>query len=630
MHRLLQRQLKKFAKSLKHQKQLASFLDAIDNAYRQSDEDRKLLERSLEITSQELVERNLDLKKQLANLRCSEMELTRALSLLRSTLEVSMEAVLVIDPSGKPTIYNNNFLDLCGLRPNQMENITSHELYCSIECLLKTPNKFAIQRQHFINSSKLSSMTHKLRNGRVIEVKAAPHKQVGLIWSFRDISEKYQQEERITHQAHHDSLTGLPNRVLLNDRINQATRKLIRRKTRMALFYLDLDGFKKINDSLGHEAGDCILIVAAKRLQEAVRDEDTVGRIGGDEFVVLLEEIDSHKDVVLIANKLLNVFATPIQYKKHELYITTSIGIALFPDDGLDTSMLLKNADIALYKAKDEGRNRFHFFTASLERLAKHRMSIEMKLRQAVANKAFEIYYQPEFQIKDGKLIGFEALIRWPTPDGFITPDTFIPIAESTGLILPLGDWIIIEVCKQLKRWEKEGFSGFSVAVNLSPRQFQHQDIFHSVMSCLQQHELSPKALAIEITENMIIDNVETASRMLSKFQQFGIKVCMDDFGTGYASLNYLKNLPIDVLKIDRSFIHDMTESKQNRAIAASIISLGHNLGHKIIAEGVETEKQLHVLGELHCDIAQGFLLGRPLPAEKTTMKQSSVIHKWK
>jgi len=417
------------------------------------------------------------------------------------------------------------------------------------------------------------------------------------------------------HQAHHDALTGLPNRLLLLDRIEHAVERAKRDGGKLAIFYLDLDNFKHINDSLGHGAGDQLLIHVAQQLTQALREGDTIARLGGDEFVVLAEDMETQTEVIYLAETLLNALKEPLIYQQQPLFSSTSIGIALYPNDGQEAGHLLKNADSALYQAKDEGRNRFHFFTDSLERLAQHRLAIETQLRGAVQQGNFEMHYQPEFRLSDGHLIGFEALLRWPTADGYTPPDTFIPIAESTGLIVPLGEWIIDYVCQQLARWRRAGHDNFYVAINLSAKQFRHQDIFQQVIECLKKYQLPHRMLAIEITESMVINDLDKACTMLRQFQQAGIKVCMDDFGTGYSSLNYLKQLPIDVLKIDRSFIDEISGSKQSRAIVSSIISLGQNLEQEVIAEGVETDAQLQVLTELGCDLVQGYLLGKPLPA---------------
>lgn len=616
MHRLLARQLKKHLQDAALREQLDDFLQSVDSAYRQADEDRKLLEHSIEMASQELFERNQDLKQRLEQQRNTQDELSHTLHLMSSTLESSLESVVVIDSKDQPVVFNQNFLSLMGLTEAQLRQLRAADLYLRISSLMQDPRALYLQHQR-VTVDSTSSATHELYDGRVIECDVTWDTEIGYLWSFRDITERFRQEEHILHQAHHDALTGLPNRLLLLDRIEHAIERAKRDDHKLAIFYLDLDNFKHINDSLGHEAGDQLLMHVAKQLTQALRQEDTIARLGGDEFVVLAEDLGTQAEVIHLAELLLDALKEPLTYEQQPLFTSTSIGIALYPSDGEKAGKLLKNADTALYQAKDDGRNRFHFFTDSLERLAQHRLAIETKLRSAVMQGNFEMHYQPEFRLSDGHLIGFEALLRWPTEEGFTPPDTFIPIAESTGLIVPLGEWIIENVCQQLAHWKRAGLDDFYVAINLSAKQFRHQDIFAQVIARLKKYDLPHRMLAIEITESMVIDDIDQACTMLRQFQQAGIKVCMDDFGTGYSSLNYLKQLPIDVLKIDRSFIDEISDSKQSRAIVSSIISLGQNLEQEVIAEGVETEAQLQVLTELGCDLVQGYLLGKPLPAPK-------------
>ncbi|NRB40902.1 MAG: EAL domain-containing protein [Pseudomonadales bacterium] len=628
MHRLLNQQLKEFIPE-DVKLSLHEFFAAIDASYTEADEAQALLQHSLDTTSKNLEARNRDLKAQLDKQHKTQIELNQTLDLMRSTLEASMEAVLVIDSIGKPIVFNDNFLRLWNLSRHELEISDAEKIYQAVEFHLVNNDHFCMQVQRLqrgsYNHGHKTSETYELLDGRVVECDGIIDEHVGTVWSFREITEKYRQEERILHQAHHDGLTGLPNRVLLNDRVAHAIGKSQRKNGSMALFYLDLDGFKNINDSLGHDAGDYLLISVAQRLKDATRIEDTVARVGGDEFVILLEETAGQQNIICIAERVLEALQEPVVYRQHELYTSTSIGVALFPGDGQTTAELSKNADIALYQAKKEGKNRFHFFTASLERMAKHRLSIETQLRAAVKKGDFELYYQPEYDLNDGRLLGVEALIRWSHQGRFIPPDTFIPIAESTGLILAIGEWVMEHACRQSLKWRKAGFTDFYIAINLSPKQFQQGDIFQQTMACLHKHKLPPQALAIEITEGMAIDNLQQVSTLLNKFRQAGIKVCMDDFGTGYSSLNYLKMLPIDILKIDRSFVQDLTESSQNIAIATSIIALGHNLGHSVLAEGIETVEQLNILKRAGCDIGQGYLFAKPMPAKEILFNHPTV-----
>ncbi|MCG8668429.1 MAG: EAL domain-containing protein [Pseudomonadales bacterium] len=598
-------------------KKLEGFLAAINEDYEKSDDAILGLKHSFDLSDEELKVQCQQLTEELAQAKSNEDELKRYLDLVKATLESSQDGVLVVDTSNDPIVFNENFINMWSIQQAWVENSKARDIYEILRVQLKTPSQFLelLKKVKDVPGSS-GTKSYSLKDTRVVETYVVNIKDVGLIWRFRDISEKCKQEELIRYQAYHDDLTNLPNRSLFNDRLSHALKKRTRDRAKLAIFYMDLDGFKTINDSLGHAVGDSLLMQVAKRLVETLRDDDTVARLGGDEFVVLMEEVISHADVVRLAERVLQVVQKPFYLEGQELYISTSIGVSLFPDDGDTEELLVRNADIAMYKAKDQGRNCFHFYTTALERLAKHRLSLETKLRAAVKSGAFELYYQPKICLHNMKLKGFEALLRWYDEEqGFIGPDTFIPIAESTGLILAIGEWVIEEACRQAKIWVEQGFDDIYIAINLSAKQFQKPDLIDQVLKTIDDSGIERKHLAVEITESMVMHNVNGAAASLKRFQDEGVLVCMDDFGTGYSSLNYLKTLPIDVLKIDRTFIKDVTESADDRAIASSIITLGHNLGLKVVAEGVETEEHVEFLREHKCDIAQGYHYGRPLPA---------------
>ncbi|MFZ5586362.1 MAG: bifunctional diguanylate cyclase/phosphodiesterase [Thermodesulfobacteriota bacterium] len=433
---------------------------------------------------------------------------------------------------------------------------------------------------------------------------------------FHDITEIKRSEEKIKHQAYHDALTGLPNRQLFNDRLEVALARARRNRTQVAVMFLDLDHFKTINDSLGHAVGDLLLQGVAQRLSEAVRQEDTVSRLGGDEFIMILPDVDDADDAVAVAGRIIESLEKPFTLRGHDLYITSSVGITIFPNDGGDLETLVKNADMAMYLAKEEGRNTFRLFTPAMNERARHRQELLGKLRKALERGEFLVYYQPQVDLGSGRVAGMEALVRWQTQDGrLILPGQFIPLAEETGLIVPIGEWVLEEACRQAAAWVRAGHSHLRLAVNLSARQFNQPGLVEIVGGILERTGLPPGRLELEITESTVMTNLEAAADILRRLHERGVKLALDDFGTGHSSLYYLKHFSIDVLKIDRSFIVDLPEDQDAAAIAEAVVSMARSLGLKVLAEGVETEAQLDFLRALGCDQVQGFIFSRPLPA---------------
>jgi diguanylate cyclase (GGDEF)-like protein/PAS domain S-box-containing protein len=432
-----------------------------------------------------------------------------------------------------------------------------------------------------------------------------------------DISEFKKTEKMLQQQAHFDMLTNLPNRTLMFDRFKQSVRIARRQQLNIAAMLIDLDRFKEVNDTLGHDAGDQLLIEVSKRLSYTVRESDTVARMGGDEFFVILPEIGSANDAAHIAQKFLNILTAPFLIQGHELFISASIGIAFYPTDGDDTESLVKHADTAMYHAKAQGKNNYKFFTEDINKSTVERFVLETRFRQALDKLEFNLNYQPKIDVKSGKISGMEALLRWYHPDqGSVQPSLFIPLAEETGLVLPLGEWALREACRQNKAWQDEGLRPLRISVNLSARQFRKRDLILTVKEILNDTGLEAKYLMLEITETTVIENVEETIETLNQFRDMGIGVSIDDFGTGYSSLNYLNKFPLDELKIDGSFIADLS-NKENRKVVSAIIALGHGLNHKIVAEGVETKEQLDFLIEGECNEIQGYYLSRPLTSEK-------------
>lgn len=427
-----------------------------------------------------------------------------------------------------------------------------------------------------------------------------------------------QRTAELNHHANHDAITDLPNRILFEDRLSQALVHARSHQQNVAMLFLALDRFKKIHDTLGHAVGCQLLRDAAQRLSGCLNNGSTIARFEGDEFALLLTQADGTKaeDVVEIVYKINESFKLPFALDDHEVFVTSSIGIGLYPDDGMDAPTLLKNVGAALYRAKEQGGNNYHFYTADMNAKALKRLTLESNLRRAVERSEFKVYYQPQISIPSGEIVGMEALVRWQHPDlGLVAPNEFIPLAEDTGLIVPIGEWVLQTACAQNKAWQLEGYDLLSLSVNLSARQFQQQDLSRVINRILLETTLDPHFLELELTESSIMKNAESAILMLDMLKTMGVRISIDDFGTGYSSLGYLKRLPIDILKIDSSFVRDVTTKADDATLVEAIVRLAHNLRLKVVAEGVETEEQLNFLSHLGCDAWQGFLYSKPVPA---------------
>ena len=429
---------------------------------------------------------------------------------------------------------------------------------------------------------------------------------------------KEQLEELLKKLVHYDTVTQLPNRAFFEDRLTQAVAFAKATNQSLGVLFISLDQFKKVNDSLGHGPGDVLLREFAERLKSCIGDSDTVARFGGDEFALLRTQIDGTNDVIETIGALSQVLKFSFDLPGHELFATASVGVSLFPIDGEDCQTLLKNAGAALYRAKKSGGANYQFFTADMHELATKRLDLESSLRRAIRNEEFLLHYQPRVSVDSLAITGVEALVRWQHPQlGLISPSEFIPLAEDTGLIVPIGEWVLRTACLQARRWRDEGFAPIPVAVNISARQFHDQDLSQTVITILEETGLSPKYLELELTESSIMQNAEFAAGMLTRLKNMGINISIDDFGTGFSSLASLKRLPIDALKIDQSFVREATTDTDDAALVMAIITLAHNLRLKVIAEGVETEEQLRFLQLLRCDEIQGNFFSRALPAEK-------------
>ena len=530
------------------------------------------------------------------------------------------EGIMVTDEEGNLTLVNDAFTEITG--------------YTSSDVLGKNPRLLKSSKQDTQFYKKMwadilekdswqGEIWNTNKKGKVypswLTITALydddPNYASHYIGVFSDITQHKEDEEEIRYLAHYDALTSLPNRVLLDDRIKQSISFSQRSHHSFAVMFLDLDHFKNVNDSLGHHVGDLMLIDVANRLMTVIREEDTVSRLGGDEYVLLLQETNA-TGAAAVAQKISRSISEPFILEGSELTISPSIGIAIYPTDGNTPSKLLQAADSAMYQAKDSGRNRFQFFTKELFKSASRRLEIDNALRGAIDRHELELYYQPQIDINSGVLIGCEALLRWKHPQlGQVSPGEFIPIAEDSGQIVSIDRWVLFRAARQMADWQKKGILDFTVAVNLSANQFHHQDLLALVRDALGEYSLSANNLELELTEGLMMNDVEGAIKIINKLHEEGIKLSIDDFGTGYSSLSYLKRFQIDKLKIDQSFVRDITTDPNDVSIVNTVVALADSLGLKTIAEGVETEEQQEFLQNIGCDEVQGYLHSKPLPA---------------
>ena len=442
----------------------------------------------------------------------------------------------------------------------------------------------------------------------------------------RTVPVQEHENKKVTYLAYHDVLTDLPNRYLFNDRLRHAIAQAEREKYQLAIMFLDLDNFKQVNDTIGHKAGDQLLQGVAERLRESVRRTDTitrpktegsetmVARLGGDEFTLLLAKISNIRDPATVARRILNSLAEPFMLGAHEVFASASIGIAVFPTDGRDVDTLLKHADVAMYHAKESGRNNYQYYSESMNRFTLERFEIENKLRKALEGNEFMLFYQPQIEIRTGKMIGVEALIRWLQPDLVLTrPSEFIPLAEETGLIIPIGEWVLRTACMQSQAWQKAGLEPMRMTVNVSGIQFRQADFLDMVAEVLRNTRMDPRNLQLELTESTVMKDIESTVNKLHTLQDMGIRISIDDFGTGYSSLNYLKRFPLSTLKIDYSFIREVSTSTTDQSIVKAIVDLAHNFNLSVVAEGVETRPQLAFLRDRRCLGMQGHLVCPPV-----------------
>lgn len=578
-------------------------------------------------------EQNQKLTLQNELLTATNLKLAESVNLLVATLEATADGILVLDSRGKVLRYNQKFLNLLGIAEMVSQEKNNDRIIDIIDLSLQ---QLSTSYACNIDPDTHQSFSHlndycllKLKNGKVLECYSQIQKlkniDSNIVWSFRDVTERQKAEQTIKHQAFHDSLTGLANRSFFDYQLADELKKSQASDRKLAVLFFDLDRFKNINDTLGHAFGDRLLQEVVKRLKISIRDEDIVSRWGGDEFTILLPKIKGLDDAIAIAKRILKGLQPSFHVGNHRLHITSSIGIAVYPDHGTDSDTLLKNADAALYKAKDQGRNNYQHYNQNLNSQGEKLLQLENKLRYALAQREFVLYYQPIVDVVTGRIIKMEALIRWQNDTfGLIPPDSFIPLAEENGLIIPIGKWVLKQACLQNKYWQQNGFPWLKVSVNLSPKQFQEPNLVYKLLKILQKTNLKPSDLELEITETVTIQNGNAAKTILNKLDSGGISLSMDDFGTGYSSLSYLKQFPFNTLKIDRFFVQNALNNPEDQAIIKAIVHLGKGLNISVVAEGIETEESKNFLQTLGCRYMQGYYFSRPVPAkEATTLLQN-------
>ncbi|HVL02534.1 MAG TPA: EAL domain-containing protein [Dongiaceae bacterium] len=570
----------------------------------------------------------IGVQNDVSNRIAMELERKETESRFRALYDNSLDGICYYSLEGRCISANRAYCDLLGMAPKEVLNVHYDDI---------TPEKWheldrkVVEEQLFVRGfTDLYEKEYIRKDGHIIpvSVRATLHydadgKPVAIWGIIRDISEYRnaidrlrENEAHMEYLAYHDSLTSMPNRLLFQDRVEKALERAKRNGKKVALMLLDLDRFKNINDSLGHDMGDRFLKEISTRIQHTIREVDTAARIGGDEFVIVMENFSDIGNVTAVANKLLKTLSVPISIQQHELYATASIGISIYPEDGQDVETLMKAADAAMYRAKDKGKNNFHYYTDDINKRTFELLLLENDLRRALDQNQLFVAYQPQFSLKHGELVGIEALMRWQHPArGLLSPALFIPLAEETGLIEPLGRWMLRASCVQIKSWLDRGYFLGRVAVNLSARQFRQPSLVEDITSILNEVGLGADNLELEITESIAMDNVETTVAKLEVLKRMGLRLAIDDFGTGYSSLSYLKRFAIDKLKIDQSFVRDIVTDPNDAAIAASTIALAHKMGLKVIAEGVETAEQVAFLREQGCDEVQGFYYGKPMTA---------------
>lgn len=618
MHKLLNRLVRRHLKG-EVDNRISNLLDAVSSSLQQQDNDRMLLEHALQTVSTELNEINSELVSELEQKTQYHAQLEVSLAKQNALLDASPEAILMFDKNHRLTQVNKMAKALIasfGLEISQQyEGFKLRKIVQHIEnpgSLLFNLAQLKRSPEELIKGYIITKDQRHFEYYSIAEVVGGEY--LGRVWWCRDITDIKGQENLLKHQAFHDPLTDLPNRSYLSDILEHVLNQAKRSQSKVGVLYIDLDEFRKVNDSVGHELGDLYLSHIANRLQHVSRDSDLVGRLSGDEFLIILTQLDDEKQVMPVIQRIINMFNQPIKISQTSFVVTCSIGVSFFPKDNEVADSLVRKADLAMGQAKKLGKNGYCFFDESLEREVMHRLSVENQLRQAIEKQQFVLHYQPKICLKKNKICGVEALVRWQPGDGRIVyPDQFISIAEDMGLIKDITQSVLKTACKKLRSWQNTPYADVSIAVNISALDFADDHFVDSVIQHVRYYNIEPALLELELTESVFLADVEQVKASIARLKQHKIKISIDDFGTGYSSFRYLQELDIDHLKIDQSFVKGVHQDQRAIAIAKSIIDIGHNLQIRVVAEGIETEDELNFLLTQGCHFGQGYYFSRPL-----------------
>lgn len=613
MKRALKRILRKHSLDVYNDNNIESFIDSVNDFMEQEEESRKFLEHALSVSSNELNEINQSLKE-------DKLKLKNTIARQEAIFHASPEAIFSFSLDNKINKMNQAALDLLLLKNIDEREPISLGLFLS---KIKNEEQFKKDIEHLKTDKKaiLNGIFETFDN-KIFEYHSVPeitdNNLTGRVWCCRDITESQTNQELLKYQANHDSLTGLPNRMMISEELNKALKLSQKNKKKVAVLFIDLDDFKKINDTAGHEEGDAYLIYFAHKLRDTLCDNAVIGRLGGDEFLVILKDIINTNQIIQATNKILDICNEEFHINNNQYYVSCSIGVSISPDDSLLTSELIRKSDMSMYKAKSKGKNQFQFFNQELEKEVLDKIVLENELRSAIENKEFFLDLQPKFNLKNQQIYGVEALIRWKRKNNEIYyPDKFIPLAESTGLIKGITYWLIEEACIILDRWKNTDLSNISISVNISAIDFSDKHFIDNAFSIIDRYNIDSSLLEFELTESYVFEDIVSAKKNLKNMKSKNIKVSIDDFGTGFSSFAYLLDIDIDYLKIDKSFILNLQKDYKAKAIVKSIIDIGKNLKLKIVAEGVESEEHLKFLRKEGCDFGQGYHISKPISEEK-------------
>lgn len=621
MHKLLNRQIQNY---LKGDRELVpdKFLKAIDQAYKRAEEERRWYEDSLTLNSGESRDRFNQMQNKLAELEQVKAELEQSIRKLRVTMDAGYDGIVQVNSDGIPTAYNDTALNMLEMSAVEFQSLSYRKICRYLLHNINNPEIVINQiRKTLLKQEDSDNILIEHNDGRFFECKAKAleldGQTQGLVWTIKDITELKLKEREARYLAYHDELTNLPNRTLFFERLEHALDLAKRKEDYLAVIFLDLDEFKTVNDTFGHAQGDLLLRKVAKRILVALREHDTFARLGGDEFVIMLEDVEDRDAIVNVLDRILHALDSAVSLGANQVYITPSLGVAIYPEDGSEAEDLLKKADMAMYNSKKQGKNTYSFYSNHLESYSKYRLSMRTSLRRALRNNEFFLEYQPKFSLSDKSIVGVEALIRWNNHETLMSPAEFISEAESNGLIIPISQWVIAQVCRDMSQWKSDCECSCPVSINVSPRYFQHGELIKDLQKYVKKYNVSARNIEIEITEQAFISDIDNAITRMQALNDFGVGISIDDFGTGYSSFNYLMKLPVQQLKIDTSFIRSLEESEIQHSLVAEIIKIAHLFGLSVVAEGVEHQHIADLLSSYDCDQAQGFWLASPVPANQ-------------